>query len=374
MKTARHHLASLDAFRGMAIAGMILVNNPGSWNAVFPPLRHADWNGCTFADLVFPSFIFILGVAMSFAFSRRLASGHETVEMYRRIVRRAASLFGLGLILNAVAAYPALDALRIPGVLQRIGLVYLLTAVILLHADAGRRAAIAVALVAGHWALLTLVPFAGHAAGTLTPEINLAGYLDRLVFGRHTLASFGDPEGLLGTLPAVATALAGTLAGQWMRDADSPRRRLIGLVTGGSIAIAAGLAWSTALPLNKALWTGSYALFTAGFAALAFAACYWIIDVQAVGWWARPFVWLGLNPLAVYFLSELTGHLLDQPWLRIAGEATDPKTWLYWELLDPLVGGRLEEMGMSLLFALLTLAVWTAVAGLLYRRGVRIHV
>ena len=374
MTTARHRLASLDAFRGLAIAGMILVNNPGSWNAVFPPLVHADWNGCTFADLVFPAFIFILGAAMPFAFSRRLASGHETSAMYRRVVRRSASLVGLGLVLNAVAAYPAVNALRIPGVLQRIGLVYLATAFILLHAGAGRRAAIAVALVAGHWALLALVPFGGHAAGALTPEVNLAGFVDRLVLGPHTLNRFGDPEGLLGTLPAVATALAGTLAGQWMRDAEGPRRRLPGLVAGGAIAAAAGLAWSFALPLNKALWTGSYALFTAGLASLAFAACYWLIDVEAVDAWARPFVWLGVNPLAIYFLSELTSDLLDRPWLRVAGETMALKTWLFWELIDPLVGGRLQEMGVSLVFALLTLAAWTAVAGVLHRRGIRIHV
>lgn len=374
MKAARHHLASLDAFRGLAIAGMILVNNPGSWNSVFPPLLHADWNGCTFADLVFPSFIFIVGAAMPFAFSRRLASGDETAEMYRRILRRSASLFGFGLILNAAAAYPVLAALRIPGVLQRIAIVYLAAAAILLHAGWRQRLAIAIALVGAHWAIVALVPFGGHAAGTLASDANLSGFVDRLVFGRHTLTAFGDPEGLLGTLPSVATALFGTLAGEWMRDADSEARRAAGLVAGGSMAVVGGLLWSLALSFNKALWTGSYALFTAGIASLAFAACYWVIDVKAIDWWARPFVWLGLNPLAIYFLSELTSHLLDRPWLRVAGETMDLKTWLFWELIDPLVGGRLEEMGVSFVFALLTLAAWTAVAGLLYRRGVRIHV
>ncbi len=374
MKAARHHLESLDAFRGLSIAGMILVNNPGSWDAVHPPLLHAAWNGCTVADLVFPCFIFILGVAMPFAFSRRLASGHERAALDRRIWRRAASLVALGLVLNAIASLPAIASLRIPGVLQRIGVVYLLGAFIVLHTGALMRLAVAGLLLLGHWALLVLVPFGGHAAGVVVADRNLAAVVDRAVFGAHTLTASGDPEGLLGTLPAIGSALLGSLAGDWLRGSTSTDRRLGGLVGGGIVALGLGVAWSFAWPLNKSLWSGSYALVTAGLAALLFALCFLLIDVWHVRRWARPLVWLGMNPLAIYFLAELVGHLIDRPWVPDGATWTTPKSWFFWEVLRPRIAPPLDDAGASLTFAVLTVVVWTLLAGALYRRNVRLQV
>lgn len=364
MKATRHHFASLDAFRGLTIAAMILVNHPGDWNAVYGPLLHAQWNGCTFADLVFPFFLFIVGVATSFAFARRREAGGETIQLYRRIARRAVLLVALGLVLNAVDVAPAFASMRFPGVLQRIGLVYLAAAIIVLNTGVRGRIVAAGALLLGHWALLGLVPFGGSPGGTLLPTANLSGYLDRLVFGHHALTELGDPEGLLGTLPAIATTLLGNLAGGWLR-ADMPAgRRVAGLATGGTIVALLGVAWSVVLPLNKQLWTGSFALFTAGLGALALCACYAAIDLAGREAWARPFVWLGVNPLAIYFASEFAGHLLERT-----------INWqIFWNGFIPLFGPVLPDAAVSLVMALCTVGIWTAVAGLLYTRGIRIQV
>jgi predicted acyltransferase len=354
------------------VAGMILVNNPGNWSSVFESLTHASWDGCTLADLVFPFFIFILGAAMPFAFSRRVEHGHQQLDLYLRIARRSAWLIALGLVLNVVAALPAVTSMRIPGVLQRIGLVYLITAPMVIHLRPSWRAVILVVLLGGHWALLTLVPFGGSGAG-LAQSHNLAGFIDQAVFGRHILLASGDPEGILGTIPAVGSALLGSLAGDWLRRDVADPARVGGLLAGGLAALVAGIIWAHALPLNKSLWTGSFVLFTGGFAALFLVACYALLDVLHHRSWARPFLWLGFNPLVVYFLAELLDHTLDQPWLRVAGQPIAARTWLFWDVLQPHMPGIGDEW-ISLTFALLTVGLWIAVAGVLYRQGVRIQV
>jgi predicted acyltransferase len=373
VKATHHHLESLDAFRGLTIAGMILVNDPGDWDAVFPPLTHAAWNGCTLADLVFPFFILILGVAMPLAFARRLSAGAETRQLCVRIATRTVRLIGLGLLLNAAAAFPDVAALRIPGVLQRIALVYGVSAPIYLHTSTRRRIWVVALLLAAHAALLTLVPFGGGGPG-LEPGHNLAGYVDRAVFGQHVLNDTFDPEGLLGTLSAIAAALVGTMAGDALRGVEAASPRVLRLAAIGTTALVPGLVWSMVLPLNKPLWTGSYALVTAGLGIIAFALCYWVIDVLRIGRWAMPFVWLGVNPLAVYFASEFVAHLLDKPWVHDASGPTTAKFVLYWNLVRPLVSGWGGEQTASLAFAVFTLAVWTLVAGTLWRRGVRVQV
>ena len=356
MRPERHHLESLDAFRGLTIAGMILVNNPGTWDAVYAPLVHADWNGWTLADLVFPFFIVILGVALPLALARRRATGHPLRQLHVRIVRRSVLLFALGFALNLVAAQFSLAVVRIPGVLQRIALVYLGAALVTLHTKPRWRAVVAVALLLLHWAILRLAP--------LTPRATIAAVIDHAVFGRHLLLPAYDPEGLLGTLSAIASALVGTIAGEWLHANLSERERVVRLAAFGVALAAVGWVWSFALPINKPLWTASYATFTAGLALVAFAACYAVIDIGGARGWARPFVWLGMNPLAIYFLAELVGHVLD---------LTTAKTTIYWGLLRPPLH-RFSEASTSLLFAVLTVALWTAVAGVMYRRGVRVQV
>jgi predicted acyltransferase len=361
MKVAAHHVESLDVFRGLTVAAMILVNNPGDWTAVFPPLLHAYWSGWTFADVVFPWFIFVMGAAMPFAFSRRRGGGVVLPRMYRRIVRRVALLIALGLALNVIAAWPEVAPLRFPGVLQRIALAYLIAAPIVLHFDAAGWAVAAAALLGAHWALLALVPFDGYAAGTLLPDHNLPRYVDTLIFGSHALMSPTDPEGLLGTLTAAATALCGSLAGEALRRPPGGVRGAGRLALGGFAALVAGLGWSTLLPISKPLWTGPFVLVTSGLAAIALACTFLIVDVRHSRRWAQPFVWLGVNPLLIYFLSEFVGHL-----------QTAPKAWIYWTILEPNMTAAPELA--SLLFGIAFVAVWIGFGAVLYRRQIRVQV
>jgi predicted acyltransferase len=363
MTSDRHHLESLDVVRGMTIAAMILVNNPGDWNSVFPPLLHADWNGWTFADVVFPFFVFVMGCAMPFAFARRHARHGAEWRATARVLRRAVLLILLGLVLNLEVAAPHFSAVRIPGVLQRLSLAYLGAALVVRSTGVATQAAIAIALMAGHWALMTLVPVGGVAgAAFITRDHNLAGFIDAYVFGSHTLLPGFDPEGLLGTLPTISTALLGALAGQWLRRHADHRRQLAGLVAGGAASIALGLAWSTVWPINKPLWTGSYALLMSGLAAAALAACLFVVDIAGVREWARPFLALGVNPLAIYFGSEFAGHLLDRR-----------KDLIYWGAFARVGGGTGGEWA-SLLYATAYVGCWLAVAVVLNRRHIRIRV
>jgi predicted acyltransferase len=367
--TTGHHLESLDVFRGATMAAMIVVNNPGDWNAVFPPLQHAGWSGWTAADAVFPFFVFIMGCAMPFAFARRKAQASGRWYAAARIARRALILIALGLALNLVAALPHAARMRVPGVLQRIGLAYLGAAIVVRSFGAVTQALVAAALLIGHWVLLTLVPL-GSDPAAFTQTHNLAAFVDMRAFGSHTLTPGFDPEGLLGTLPTVATALAGALAGQWLRLHADYRRQMFGLVAGGVAAIAAGLAWSLIWPISKPLWTGSYALLMAGLASVVLAACLYVVDVRGPMRWTRPLAWLGANPLAIYFCSELVAEIVGRSISPRVFAGLAPKDWLYWHAF----GGEVSREWSSLLFALSYVAIWIGVSAVLHQRGIRVRV
>jgi predicted acyltransferase len=360
MSPDRQHLASLDVVRGLSVAAMILVNNPGDWNTVFPALTHADWNGWTFADVVFPFFVFVMGCAMPFAFARRDARHGGEWRSATRVLRRAGLLVALGIVLNVVVALPHVAELRIPGVLQRLGVTYAGAALIVRSADIPVQTLVAGSLMGVHWALLTLAPF-GSPASVLTRDHNLSGLVDVHVFGARTLMPGFDPEGVLGTVTAIATALLGALAGQWLRQHPDRRRQIGGLAVGGSVAIAVGLLWSIVWPINKPLWTGSYALVMAGLASCALALSVYVVDVRGWRRWATPFLALGVNPLAIYFGSELVGHLIER----------GPKSAIYWNVFAELAG---PGEWASLLFALAYVGLWSAIAVALDRRGIRIRV
>jgi predicted acyltransferase len=367
----RHHLTSLDVFRGLAITAMIVVNNPGNWSAVYPPLTHAHWHGWTFADMVFPSFIFIAGVALPFSRAAR-ARPHPSPAALGAVARRALLLVALGIALNAAATLSDAAAVRIPGVLQRIGLAYAIAAPLVIWVGVRGWVASAAGLLAIHTLLLVGVAVGGDAAGTMTPEHNVAGAVDAAVFGRHRLMP-ADPEGLLGVLSTAATMLCGAVAGAWLRATSDPMRAVAGLAAGGALVLGTGLLWSAWLPLNKTLWTGSFAVAAAGGSALVLAACALLVDVLDVAAWARPFVWLGVNPLAIYCLSELARRLLDVGWIRMGTDDVGVKDaffWMYFARLTGATGGALA----SLLFALLVACVWIGVAGVLHRRHIRLRV
>jgi predicted acyltransferase len=303
-------LISLDVFRGATIAAMILVNNPGS-SASYWPLQHAEWNGWTAADLIFPFFLFIVGVSLVLSFQSRLRRGDSTRSLVWHAFKRSLTLFALGVLLNGLP-YFHLATWRIPGVLQRIALAYFAAAIITVYCKTYARALWITGLLGGYWLLLRYVPVPGYGVPGLDvpfldSNANLAAYLDRRLMMGHLFRGTRDPEGLLSTLPAIATTLCGVLTGEWLASNRSQRQKTAGMFATGAIALIAGKVWSVWFPINKNLWTSSYVLFTAGCALLCLAVCYWFTDVQQHrGWWSIPFVIFGTNAIAAYVLSELT--------------------------------------------------------------------
>jgi predicted acyltransferase len=367
-------LLSLDVFRGITIAGMLLVNNPGSWSHVYDPLEHAKWHGWTPTDLIFPFFLFIVGVAMAFSFAVQERKGAGRGEMMNRVAKRSAILFLLGLTLAAFPFYTLdLATLRIPGVLQRIGLAFLLASAVVLFTGPRAQAAVTALLLLGYWAAMKLVPVPGYGAGSLEPDSNLAAWVDRAVLGTAHLwksSKTWDPEGLLSTLPAVATVLLGVFAGRWLRSGRSPERKTLGMLAGGAAGVVLGLLWNEAFPINKNLWTSSYVVFTAGMALLVLAACYWLVDVKGRRRWAFPFVLFGVNAIAAFFLSGIMARLLTLvKWAGPSGEVT-LKGWIH----DHAFASWLSPLNASLAFALCFVLFWVGVMYVFYRKQVFIKV
>ena len=361
---AQERLLSLDALRGLTVAGMVLVNNPGTWKAIYPPLRHADWHGLTPTDVIFPMFLFIVGVAIPLALGVRQARGEPPADTVRAIVRRAVIIFALGLLLHALPFFN-LATLRIPGVLQRIAVCYLIAALLFLATRWRAQIGVAAVLLLGYWAAMTLVPVPGFGAGDLGKEGSLAAYVDRAVFGPNHIwrtARVYDPEGILSTVPAVVTTLLGVLAGQWLRGGGSARA----LTVGGAAAIAAGAIWGLWFPINKALWTSSYVLVTGGMAVMLLAAAHWIIEGLAYRRWVRPFVVLGVNALAVYFLSSLVARLLILTQVR----GRPLQAYLFDHLFAPWAA----PVDASLAYALAYVLLWLGLTWWLDRAGIHIRV
>ncbi len=361
-------LSSLDAFRGFTIAGMILVNNPGSWNHVYPPLRHTVWHGCTPTDLIFPFFLFIIGVALSFSFTRRLELADRR-SLHLKIIRRSLIIFALGMLPRFIPDFD-LSNLRIAGVLQRIAVVYLASSLIVLHFSRRAQAWIAAGLMLGYWAAMSLIPVPGHGAGVLTPEGNLAAFIDSYLLPGKMYRGTWDPEGLFSTLPAIATTLLGVFAGNWIRSGRERSEIAAGMFTAGWIAILAGLAWGLAFPLNKNLWSSSYVLYTAGAALEGLAFCYWLIDVRGYRRWAQPAIVYGLNSIAVFVLSGLLAKMLIRTKISADPKAISLWDWTYQQVFLPWC----TPTGASLAMALANVAFWWLMMWLLYRREIFIKV
>jgi predicted acyltransferase len=337
-------LASLDAFRGLTILAMILVNDPGRWEHIYPPLEHAKWIGWTPTDLVFPFFLFTVGTSLSYSL-RRYRQAESTNSpavspaVSARIIRRTAVLFLFGLVINFAwpfgewlfggALWPGFATLRIPGVLQRIAVVYLVVSLLALHVSVRTQAALAIAILVFYWLMFALLPTTNYQAN-LAPDGNFVRVVDRAIFGDAHLYTQGkeeptDPEGLLSTLPAIVTALAGYWAGLAIqrRGCSSQTVRLLLIV--GLAAAALGVAWGFGFPISKKLWTGSFVLLTAGLATVALAICLWLFDIRGWRRLAHPLQIAGINAIAAYMLSELGATVLGTT--QIAGQST--QGWLY---------------------------------------------
>ena len=373
---SKNRLRSLDVLRGATIAGMILVNNPGDWSRTFSPLLHAEWNGWTPTDLIFPFFLFVLGVAIPFAFAARIErSGGDLGPTYRQIVRRTIILFTLGLVLNWFPFFDvAWATARIPGVLQRIALVYLFASLAYLNVGKLGRAWLSVGLLLGYWLAMILVPVPGFGAGDLGPDGNLAAWVDSQVLGPHVwryAPGPGDPEGILSTLPAIVTALAGIFTGEWLRSPRSQSDKLIGLFVWGSIAAGAGGFFGYFFPVNKNLWTSSYVVLTSGLALILLAVIYYVVDIHGRDVWAGPFVVFGTNAIAVFVSSSLAAKILYKiRWTGVDGVTITLKTWFY----DHFFASWIPDNAASLAWATLHVIFWWAIMNLLYQKKIFIKI
>jgi len=354
----KERLVSLDAFRGATIALMVVVNSPGDGAHAYAPLNHADWHGWTPTDVVFPSFLWIVGVAMTLSMAKRMAAGVPRSTLFLQVLRRAAILYCLGLFLYGFPDYN-LHTLRLLGVLQRIAICYAIAAAIYLTTSIRGQMVWIMGLLVSYWMLMTLVPVPGYGPGRLDVEGNLAHYVDRLILGSHNYAhtKTWDPEGIVSTLPAIATALFGIMAGHILRLRRDLPERTVWLFVAGNLLIAAALICNHWMPINKKLWTTSFALFMAGLDFVMFAIAVWLVDAR--GWRrpVRPFVTLGMNAIAVYMASEFIEGILSTLHWR------EP---LYRTVFAPALA---SPYNASLLYALVYLSLMFAIAWVLHRKG-----
>ena len=368
-------LQALDAFRGMTIAGMLLVNNPGTWSAIYPPLEHAPWHGWTPTDLIFPFFVFIVGITTHISLTSRAREGVPSAAVTAQILRRGALIILLGLLLHVFPFFPLtrLTGLRIPGVLQRIGVCYIAAALIARGRSSRDVAGITALLLLVYWGLQALVAPPGVAAPTLdVPEDTLSAWLDRAVFGKHLWqqSKTWDPEGLLSTLPAIGTCLLGVLAGRRLAGSEPLPERLNALFAIGAAGMVAGLVWNWIFPINKNLWTSSYVLFTAGMACVAIATLVWLVDVQGRRRWVAPFVTYGLNPMTAFVGSGLMAKLMGLIHVSMGGESVSLQQAIY----RSVFASWLSPRNASLAFAIAFVVLWYGILRVLERRGVVLKV
>jgi predicted acyltransferase len=368
-------LLSLDALRGLTIAFMIMVNNNGS-NHAWWFMKHAEWNGLTPTDLVFPTFLLVVGTSIVFAVEARLAKGATRAQLAWQTVRRAAILFALGLVVNGFPYFP-LGTLRIYGVLQRIAICYLIAGLFYLWDSKWQsKAAVLVAALVGYWILMRWVPvpglgLPGRDIPFLDKDANLVAWLDRHVLPGRLYEGTRDPEGLLSDLPALGTALLGVLAGIWLRGKHTLRGKAAGLAGGAATCLAVGTIWALSFPLNKKLWTSSYVLVAAGISLAILALFFWAIEVS--GWrgkWTWPWLVLGSNAIAAYMISELLGTALDLIAGWIHGRPFDLTRWIFLHWFAWIPNGGLASFAYSFAYmAVCFIPVW-----ILYRKKIFLKV
>lgn len=422
----KERIISLDVLRGITIMMMVLVNNPGSWGNIFAPLEHAEWNGCTPTDLVFPFFIFILGAAIPLAIVTKVLNQQTFIKILTRSLRIIClglflgfygkiEIFNLAgyplllskLIITGIVAYillgnfeqkiklylvlalffifmflafsgiEAYREVRIPGVLQRIGIVYFFTSLVYLKTEIKGQIITAAVLLVGYWAAMTLIPVPGFGPANLDKGTNLAGWLDNFLLENHLWASSKtwDPEGILSTIPAIANGIIGVLLGQLLNSSLAKNEKVVKMFGVGVILVILGLIWNPFFPMNKSLWTSSFVLYTAGFATLFLALFYYVIDIKGHKNWTTPILFWGVNPMIVFFLSGILPRVLSSIKVAnpayIAGNLEENSEQIglqqYWNMFciapyfdDPKVA--------SLMWALLNITFWSLVLWYFYKK------
>jgi predicted acyltransferase len=392
-------LISLDALRGFTIAAMVIVNDPGSWEQVYAPLLHARWHGLTATDLIFPFFIFIVGVSIAFAYTKRLAANIPKRDIYMKIFWRSLKIYAVGILLRLWPEFLWLEFdlanVRWVGVLQRIAIVFLLGAILFLNTDWKKQVGIAVSLLVGYWLIMAMVPVpiddvirealatgtvvSGHGimpvgeiqqisegfiAANFAPGTNLEAWLDRAVLPGNFYEVTWDPEGLLSTIPALVTAMIGMLVGRLLLTAEDQYKKLTYLFFIGFALLTVGEVWSYVFPLNKNLWTSSFVLYTGGLATMGLAACILIIDIWGrVGWTGLGRVY-GANAITAYVLAGmLTLFFYDDIWWGVSLSRT---------FMDALTSIGLSAKFVSFLYAVIYMLIIYVPAYILYRKKIYI--
>jgi len=379
-----NRLISLDVFRGLTVVGMVLVNNPGSWAHIHWPLEHAEWNGWTPTDLIFPFFLFIVGVAIALGLGKRVERGDKFKALFLKVLYRSAVIFLLGEFL-AGFPYFHFSTIRIPGVLQRIAVCYFFASIIFIKTRPRTQAIIALALLIVYFIVMKHVHWNGYYVGDLSKEGSLASIIDRKVLGPHIWKQgiVYDPEGLLSTMGALATTLFGVLTGHLIRCKDrTPIEKVAHMFIAGACCVAVGWAWNTWFPINKALWTSSYVFFTAGLALQFLALCYWLIDIKGYKWWTKPFVIFGVNAIVLFVGTGVMARLLAmtsgfmgrfETFIRVTKPDGSPmalQSWIY----NHGYASWLSPNNASLAFAICFILLWLFLLWLLYRKNIVIKI
>ena len=415
----KQRLMSLDVFRGMTIMLMTIVNNPGDWGHIYPPLEHAEWHGCTPTDLVFPFFLFIVGISVVLSTPiKRFDSG-----TFERIITRTLRIFLLGLFLNffskihigsltgiplmfirlaftalftmallgdydkrkqffialclfilmMVLAFVAEDfkEVRIPGVLQRIAIVYMIVSFLYATTNTPTQIIVGLVCLLGYWALMALVPVPGVGVANFEKGTNLAAWLDNLLLPGHlwSTSKTWDPEGILSTIPAIGTGIAGIMTGKLLINNFEKNKKAIYLLTAGVAGVMIGFLWDMVFPINKALWTSSFVLYTAGWGLLVLGVLYYAIDVIRFDFWTKPFVIFGVNPMVVFFFSGIIPRVLNMIKIPVPDRSSEESpgliSWMYEYGIAPLFS---EPKNASLAGALVYVLIWFVILWVFYRR------
>lgn len=363
-------LVSLDVFRGITIAGMILVNNPGTWSAIYPPLKHAEWHGWTPTDFIFPFFLFIVGVAMTLSFKKRREQGVDRKKLFYHALQRSIIIFLLGMFLH-LFPYFNFSTVRIPGVLQRIAVVYLIASTIYLYLKERWQLIIAVTILILYWFAMTIIPVPGYGSGNLSPEGNLAAYIDRTIMQGHLWRENWDPEGILSTFPAVVTTMIGIFTGRWLLKSNDKFETTSWMFVAGSILIILGVIWDIWFPINKYIWTSSYVIFMGGLALHFLGFCYYVIEIKNIRWWTQPFLVFGMNAIASFFLSSLVAKTMGIIKITLSnGDEISLKGFIFNSFYKPFF----SEINASLAFAMSYLLLWYLIMLIFYKKKIFIKV
>lgn len=367
----KQRLASIDAFRGLTIAGMIIVLNPGSWKYVYPAFKHADWHGWTIADLVFPFFLFIVGVSITFSLSKIKIESFEKKEVYLKIIKRSVILFLLGLFINSFPDFN-FQQFRIMGVLQRIAICYLIVSILFLNTKYESQAIIAVSLLLIYWAIMEWVHVPGYPFGSYGKGENAANYLDRFVLSGFMgyYEKLGEPEGFISTLPSLSLTLFGVLTGHFIKAKKEIKNSASIMFGVGVLLFLLGLVWEYWLPVNKNLWTSSFTVLTGGLGLILFSIFYYVIDGLNYQKFAKPFVVLGMNAITVYVLSIVTAKIIKLLTFTSNGTLYHARSWAYENILLCIFGNN----GASLAYALIYCAIWCGIMWILYYKKIFIKV